>query len=330
MLRPRKFSYLAASTVEILHDDYGIIGYKQEAAGKTMSWNANQVVHIKLMEFNGEVRSFSGLKALTNDIAIMFMVKENLIAKLENGGSPDTIISIKGTMGVARGRFERLQTALESFSHLKKSHGNMPIDADVSVLPLGTSIKDMEYRDLAMFTISEFCLALGVPISRIPLLMTGSGGATNKGELAGNSDAPYEEKKNARRTRWENRLNQQFAKAGFTIRFRRTNLQDDIRETTATMNRSSALNTILSNLARAGKTLTIEAHLAYLSGKKADFSEEDIETLSEPATQPAVGLPAQAKDAAGNPPSQPQLESPAKTQLEAAKEATATNHGVSA
>src|SRR3990167_907413 len=156
---------------------------------------------------------------------IMFMLKENIIASLKNGGSPDYLISILGSNGFNTQRFMRLKTALESFSHLRKSHGNMPVDAELKVFPLGTNLKDMEYRELAMFIISEFLLALGLPVSRVPFLMSGSGGAANKGELSGNSEDSYQKKINSRRTLWENAWNAVFRKAGFTFRFRRDNLQ---------------------------------------------------------------------------------------------------------
>lgn len=322
--RPRKISYLAASTVEIIHDDYSPLVYKQEASGKEIMWAENQIVHIKLMEFNGEARSFSGLKALINEITVMYMVKENLIAKLENGGSADNIIAIKNTVGSGKTRFNRLRTALESFSHIKKSHGNMPIDGEVTVHPLSAAIKDMEYRELAMFVISEFCLALGLPVSRIPFLGTGQGGPTNKGEMSANADAPYDEKKNSRRATWEDAWNSVFEKAaGFHFKFRRTNLQDDVRETTASMNRASFVGSVQANLAKDGLKLTKQAHLELISGTKMNICSEDVEKLPEQTIQEPQSPRGKAMT-----PSKQELQSPAKSVYEQAKEGSAKNNGV--
>lgn len=279
---PQRIGYLAASTVEINTDKYGETGYTQEAQGNTTNWKPEEVVHIKLMEFNGEARGFSGLKALIRETAVMFMLKENILAKLKNGGSPDNIISIMGNnIGFNRARFERLKTALESFSHLKKSHGNMPLDAEVKVWPLGTSLKDMEYRELAMFVISEFMLALGVPTSRVPFLMTGSGGTANKGELSANTEDAYQKKINNRRLNWEDRWNTVFEKAGFIFQFRRDNLQDEVRETQAAQQNIQKVISIQDSLAKSGKQLTTQAHLQFLSGKKRDVSEEDVEEMDK-------------------------------------------------
>lgn len=330
--KPRKLSYLAASTVEILHDEFGPLAYRQEASGKQIIWSEDQIVHIKLMEFNGEMRSFSGMKALTEEIALMYMIKENLLAKLENGGSPDNIIAVSNAIGQSRARFDRLRTALESFSHIKKSHGNMPIDAEIKVHPLGTTIRDMDYQQLSMFTISEFCLALGVPISRIPFLMTGDGGATNKGELSSSSDAPYEEKKNSRRDTWEQEWNKVFAKVGFTIKFRTTNKMDEIRETTTAMQRATFAQSVNSNLAADGKKLTTQALLEVLSGDKNDFTEEDIEEhpmgiggINNPSLKQNNELGSTTSTV-----SKKDLSSNAKQDYISSKEKTATNHGVNA
>ncbi len=274
---PLKVSYLASSTVAIKYDEFGEVYYIQDAAGKRVRWETDQVVHLKLMEFNGGIRGFTPMKALIREIAIMYLLKENIQASLLNGGSMDNIIALKGANGVSRGRFKRLQTALESFSHLRKSHGNMPIDGEVTVHPIGVGLKDMEYRELAMFIISEFGLALGLPTSRVPFLMTGSGGSSNKGELSGNSEDSYQSKINARRMIHENKWNQVFRKAGFIYKFRRDNLQDDTRETMASQQRATWVMATQSSLKMAGKQLTIQAHLTMLSGSKMNISEEDVE-----------------------------------------------------
>ena len=280
--KPRRIGYLAASTTEIEHTETTITGYKQEASGKIKIWSPEQVEHIKLMDFDGEVRGFCGLKALVKEIAIMFLLKENIIASLNNGGTPDNIIYLKNSNGVSKAKFERLRTALESFSHLRKSHGNMPIDADVGAIPLSERLKDMEYRELAMFAISEFCLAIGLPTSRVPFLMTGSGGTTNKGEMSGNAEDAYQKKINNRRRKWENKWNKILSKAGFTIKIRRDNLQDEVRETQAATQRSAYVQGVLNNLKNLDKQLSLQAMLDLLSGTKMNIAIDDVEKYETP------------------------------------------------
>jgi len=324
---PKVISYLAASTTEIKHDDQGILFYIQDAAGQRIRWNKEQVVHVKLMEFNGEVRGFSALKALTKEIVQMYMLKDNIIAKLQNGGTADNIISIEGINGgVNRKRFERLRTALESFSHLKKSHGNMPIDAKVTVHPLGVGLKDMEYRELAMFLISEFALALGLPTSRIPFMMTGGGGVSNKGELSGNSEDSYQTKINSRRKNMENNWNKVFRKAGFTYRFRRDNLQDDVRETMASTQRVAWVSGMQQSLRQANKQFKINSHLALLSGKKMDISLNDIEPLE--SMELTMGGAVPGSIGTREQPSQTASRGRVIADNSAAKKMTATNDGV--
>jgi len=324
---PRKLSYLAASTTTIKHDATGILYYIQDAGGERVRWETDQVIPIKLMNFNGEVRGFSPLKALTKEIVMMYLLKENIMAKLDNGGSPDYIISLKGANGVSKARFERLRTALESFSHLRKSHGNMPIDAEVDAIPLGTNLKDMEYRELAMFLISEFALALGLPSSRVPFLMTGSGGTSNKGELSGNSEDSYQTKINARRSIWENAWNKVLRKAGFTFYFRRTNLQDDVRETQASTQRASYVSEVQNSLMKSQKKLTLQAHLQLLSGTKVNISEEDVEDMDMSLILNPIGESPIAGQGGKMQPNN-KSKSTVGQDFQASKEKTATNNGV--
>jgi hypothetical protein len=105
MREPKKISYIPASTTEIIHDEYGVLYYKQEASGKNKVWNTDQIVHIKLMELDGKIRGYSGVKALAKEIALIYMIKENMIAKLMNGGTADNIISLVNTNGTSKSRF---------------------------------------------------------------------------------------------------------------------------------------------------------------------------------------------------------------------------------
>ena len=322
----RAISYLPASTVDIKHDEFDDVYYIQRACGKQVRWDINQVVHIKNMEWNGRIRGFTPLKALTKEILIMYMLKDNIIAKLQNGGSADNIIYIKGANGVSKSRFKRLETALESFSHLRKSHGNMPIDADVGAIPLGTALKDMEYRELSMFIISEFGLSLGLPTSRIPFMMTGSGGTSNKGELSGNSEDSYQTTINSRRMNWENSWNKVFRKAGFTFKYRRTNLQDSVRETQASTQRASFVSEVQNSLMKSGKKLKIHTHLALLSGSKTNLTEEDVEEMSEQDKMMGAGQSPIAGQGGSMQPSNIDSKSKVSQDKSAAKEKTASNN----
>jgi hypothetical protein len=279
---PRKIDYIPASTMTIQYDEFQVIGYKQMSQGLEIEYNTDEITHIKFIEFNGEVNGMSGLKALAKEVAMMYLLKENILAQLENGGSPDSIIYLKNGIQASRSRFERLQLALESFSHIKNAHGNLAIDGDVGVHQLGVGLKDMEYRELAMFIISEFAIATGLPTSNIPLLMSGQGGVANKGNLSGDANQGYERKINSRRLQWEDIVNEHiFNKLGFSIRFRRENLQDEVRETQATQMRYSSVGELQRVLQQQQKKLTDTALLDLLSGHQRVIQLNDIEDILE-------------------------------------------------
>lgn len=277
MNMPRKFGYVPASTMDITYDLTDIKHYTQTAQGKQIKYSTDEITHLKLIEFNGEIQGLSGLKALSKEIAMMYLLKENILSQLDNGGSPDSIIYLKNSTGMSKARFERLKLALESFSHIKNAHGNLAVDGDVGVHPLSTSLKDMEYRELAMFVVSEFLLAIGVPTTRVSLLMQGAGGATNTGNLAGDAEQAYQKKINSRRLQWERRLNPLFRKLGFTFKFRRDNVQDEVRETQATQMRYSSVGELQRVLNSAGKQLKEHVLLEMLSGTKINVQSDDVE-----------------------------------------------------
>lgn len=322
---PRKFGYVPGSSVTIKYGLTDIEYYEQNSQGVQIRFSPQEIVHLKCMEFNGEVAGMSGLKALAREVAMMYMLKENIIAQLDNGGVPDNIIFLKDGTRMSKAQFDRLRLSLESFSHIKKSHGNLAIDGDVGVHQLGVSLKDMEYRELAMFVVSEFLLAIGLPTTRVPFLMTGSGGAANKGNLAGDSEQSYQKKVNSRRLQWEHALNGQvFNKLGFSFKFRRDNLQDEVRETQATQMRYQGINDLLTVLQKSGKQLTQSSLLDMLSGVKKRILETDLEDFKMDPIQQAQ------QDAMGQ---SPKINGPKNNVQEANSRArvdNATNRGVNA
>ena len=326
-MKVRKFDYVPASTMTIKYNLTDVEYYVQRAQGKEIKYMPTEITHLKLIEFNGEVQGMSGLKALAREIAMMFLVKENILSQLDNGGSPDSIIYLKNSTGMSLRKFERLKLALESFSHVKKSHGNLAVDGDVGVHQLGASLKDMEYRELAMFLVSEFLLATGLPTTRVPFLMTGSGGTANKGNLATDSEQSYQKKINNRRLQWEQKLNSRvFKNMGFCIKFRRDNLQDEIREVQSTQMRYTGVRELLNILAKSGKTLTDTALIDMLSGVKVRIHEKDLTELK---------LVAGALDESGSPlypPGQSPVTPPnsnVENNRSEGRKPNATNRGVS-
>jgi len=327
---PRKVSYVPASTMTVRYGLTSVIEYIQRAQGVEIKFTPDEITHLKLIEFNGEAHGMSGLKAMAREIAMMFLVKENILSQLDNGGSPDSIIYLKNGTGISKQKFDRLKLSLESFSHVKRSHGNLAVDGDVGVHQLGASLKDMEYRELAMFIISEFLLGIGLPTTRVPFLMTGSGGTANKGNLATDSEQSYQKKINNRRLQWEQCLNSRvFNKLGFSIRFRRDNLQDEIREVQATQMRYVGVTELLNVLQKGGKTLKTHALLDMLSGVKRHILETDLEELNETQLQLAMGVPAESSFKKGQTPVKPPNSNVEDKQSEGRKP-NATNRGMSA
>lgn len=284
----RAFDYVAASTMHIIHDEHDVIRYIQEAAGKKRTYTREEIVHLKLMEWNGEVRSHSPLKSLFKEIIAMFMLKDNILSKLENGGSPDHIIAAKERMSSES--FNKVRAALESFSHIKQAHGNLLVEGALDIHPMGMQLKDMEYRELAMFILSEFCLSMGVPVSRVPFLMTGKGGTVNRGEISGDSEDAYTLKRDNRRLTWEKQLNEEvFQYAGFTFRFKRNDSQERIRLYTAANQRNASISSMVDILTKQNLRVKQDSLIHLLAGTKETIDADDIEEI--PLEERNMGMP---------------------------------------
>jgi hypothetical protein len=63
------------------------------------------------------------------------------------------------------------------------------------------------------------------------------------------------------------------------FRFRRDNLQDDVRETQAATQRGAFVQSVISNLKMVGKQPTTETILELLSGTRKNIEMDDIEDV---------------------------------------------------
>ena len=84
--------------------------------------------------------------------------------------------------------------------------------------------------------------AFQIPSTRIPYILSGSGGAVNKGDSGGVSDSGYWRMIETQQDYLEDVYNQQlFNKLGFRIDFVRGNKQDKIRDTQAMVQQYDAV-----------------------------------------------------------------------------------------
>jgi len=89
ILKPRKYRYMASSTVEIVHDQYDTIEYVQRVGTQFESFSPKQVIHFKQQEFDGRVSGFTPVESIIVQLELLRQMWQNMLAMQRNGGAPD-------------------------------------------------------------------------------------------------------------------------------------------------------------------------------------------------------------------------------------------------
>lgn len=181
---PKRFDYIASSTVKIDSDLTDVLGYIQVSNGATVKFTPKEVLHFRLNTIDGNIQGFSPFQALIKELVLMYFVKNNMLAYLENGGKPDVLFTLENAQPNSTS-YNAFKQELNTFTQLENSHGYMlgTGKTDVKDLNFGKQ-RDMEYQNLALWTISSMLFAYGIPITRVPFLIGKSATAGDSGGLA--------------------------------------------------------------------------------------------------------------------------------------------------
>lgn len=273
---PKSFSYVASSTMQIKSNEFQILGYRQIASGKQQNYNKEEIIHLILNRLDGRVEGFSPIETMSAEMYLIIMIKENMISFFENGGHPSKVYSLPDVKNIEDPAYERLINMLKEAKKVINSNGSLVYVGNLKVDDLGSSPKDMQYQDLYMWIVSNIAFAFQIPSTRIPYLLSGSGGAVNKGDSGGVSDAGYWRTIETQQTYLEDVYNSQlFEELGFHIKFVRGNKQDKIRDTQALVQRVDAVSKIQEVWKRQGKKIKDKKIAQML-----DIPDDDIEDLS--------------------------------------------------
>lgn len=267
--QPKKIDYVAASTVTVEHSLTEILRYVQNAAGAKVVFSPEEIIHFRYLTVNGEVEGFAPAEALIAEIILLLLVKENMVAYMKNGGSPDKVFILPKELAKSPNHKYLIQT-LQKYKSVENRHGNLVFTGELNIEDLQGSPKDLEYKDLALYITSIVAYAYHIPISRLPFLI---GSAANKGDAGGLSEAGYWNMISDLQDTVEDLLNSQlFEPMGWHIRFQRKYKQDEVREAqTASMNADTVIK-IQNIMAKCGKQIKAEKVAEMLK-----IPDEDLE-----------------------------------------------------
>jgi len=221
------FEVIASSTVTIDASPFEIKGYVQWCAGQEITFNPKDVMHYRFMKINGELSGFAPMASLARELALLYFVKGNMLAYMENGGRPDQLFIMENTR-VNEESYQRFEEQLSSYADVRGSHGAMVGTGKVNVIDLNKTAKDMEYQNLALFITSNIAYAYRLPVNRIPYLM---GKASSGGDSGGLADSGYWNMISEFQDTIEDLTNyEMFESLGWHIHFPRKYKQDAMRD----------------------------------------------------------------------------------------------------
>jgi len=273
---PKAYMQIPASTMDIISNAYEVQYYVQRVGGKEQRFDKNEIIHFILERLDGRVEGFTPISTMVAEMFLIQMIKDNMIAFFENGGHPSKIYSLPDVKTVGDPNYKRIVDILSESKTVLNSNGSIIYPGKIDVNDLGALPKDMEYKDLAMYVLSNMAFAYEIPTSRLPFLLSGSGGAVNKGGTAGLSDVGYWKRIENRQNYLEDTYNRWLFKSmGVKMKIPSGNKQDKIRDTQARVQQYDSVDKLQNILMRGGIQLKNDSLFKLL-----DLGDDDVDVLT--------------------------------------------------
>jgi len=251
--KTRVVDYVASSTVQIEHDRFDVTKYIQRFSGWTAEFKPEEIVHIPLHRIDGKVDGFTPIESLWYELILLWAIKENMLAYMRNGGVMSRIFVLPDEIANSDNHKWLTQILMDN-GVMEKRHGNLVLTGNVDVKELESNMKDMEYKELALYVTSNIAFALRVPVTRIPYLI---GQAATKSDGGGMAEQGYWSMIDSDMRTLEIATNNQiFRRLGFIIKFKRRYKLDDLREAQALNFKVDALTKVQLELKNQGLRLT--------------------------------------------------------------------------
>jgi len=272
----RVFDYVASSTMEILHDEHDVLGFRQMVDTKVSEFDVDEIVHFTFNRIDGRVNGYTPVASLAPELIMLWFIKENMMAYMRNQGLPRKVFSLAEEMANSANH-QFLMQQLETYGAVQNRHGNLVLTGKVDVIDLEEKLRDMEYEDLALYITSNIAYALQIPVSRIPYMI---GNAQSAGDAGGLAENGYWSMIESDRRKIENLLNTQlFCAMGWTVKFKKAVRVENLREVQAWSMKADAVTKVDAVLAKFGKKLSEEKLLSLMELQKDDVVEGTNEEL---------------------------------------------------
>jgi len=281
LLRPRKYRHIASSTMEVLHDQYDIIKYRQSVGLNTQDFSPEEIIRFVFTELDGRIGGFTPVESIVVQLELLRQMWQNMLSIHKNGGSPDKLFILENTK-VNSPEYQRIKQQLEKYKIVENKHGNMVFTGKVSVEDL-TQLDKMQFMDSGLYITGLVAMQWQIPRSSIPYII---GGANTKDDTGGNSDAGYWSTIEYFQEIYAETMNAQLwiPHFGVKICFDNNHIQRKIREETEHQLVLGNISTMQNLLRGAGKQLKEEKMLRLLDLQQEDVEEAEMELVQNPST----------------------------------------------
>lgn len=271
--KPRTFAQIASSSVMIGHDGYAATNYIQTVGTTQTNFKPSEVIQFNYMNADGHIDGWSPVESMSSEMLLLYLVKENMISYVRNGGSPDSVFVLPKEIANSQNH-EYLKDLLMNQGALENRHGNLVLTGEVNIQKIREKVADMEYQNLALWITSNIAYGLHVPVSRIPYMI---GKAQSAGDAGGLADAGYWSEIYSDQRKIENLLNNQiFRRLGIKVHFRKAYKIDDLRAAQSSSMKADTIVKMQNILGQYGKKLSLDKIMTTMDLGLEDVKENDM------------------------------------------------------
>lgn len=272
LLRPRKYRYVPATTIEIVYDKYDILWYNQVVGvNRPEKFMPDEMIHFTLMDRDGKVNGFTSVESVIVQLELLRQMWQNLLSVHKNGGAPDRIFSLEN-VNVSSQAYKNIEEQLMKYKTVETKHGNMLWTGKLTVQDL-QQIDQMQFKDSGLYITGLIAMQWGIARSSIPYII---GGTNTKDDTGGNSERGYWQVIRKFQKTFADTMNTQLWIPYFGVKIVLENpyYQLDIQKESAMQTRLNNLQQVDTLLMRSGKQLTLSTKL-----REIGISDEDVEEL---------------------------------------------------
>jgi len=281
LVRPRKYRYIASSTVENIYDTTSVLGFTQTVGADQKFYTPEEIIHYVFYDIDGRPEGFTPASTMVLLFDLLLFMWRNMHAQGRNGGQPDRIYAVED-VDINSPAFKRIEQELKTYVSMDSRHGSLLMNGKFNVIDLA-QLDTMQYKEMGLYITGLLATQWRIPRSRISYIVDGT---NTKDDTGGNSERAY----------WRNiemlqdiylSLQNKFLWIpffGVKRKFKKAYKHDELIETQTQQQRLNNLTFMSNELAKNGMRLTKEYKLRYINGMNETIEDEDVEEIPKDET----------------------------------------------